>query len=39
MVLSLEGGVAFAIDLQVGEALYGIVASSTQSVSVIRQGV
>jgi hypothetical protein len=36
---TLEGGVAFAIDLQVGEALYGIVASSTQSVSVIRQGV
>ena len=36
---TLEGGVAFAIDLQVGEALYGVVASSTQSVSVIRQGV
>jgi hypothetical protein len=35
----LDGGVAFAIDLQVGEALYGVVASSTQSVSVIRQGV
>jgi len=33
------GGSAFAIDLQAGEALYGIVASSTQSVSVIRQGV
>ena len=36
---SLDGGVAFAIDLQGGEALYGVVASSTQSVSVIRQGV
>jgi len=33
------GGSAFAIDLQVGEALYGVVASGTQSVSVIRQGV
>ncbi len=36
---TLEGGVAFAIDLQVGEALYGVVASSTQNVSAIRQGV
>ena len=36
---SLEGGVAFAIELQTGEALYGVVASGTQSVSVIRQGV
>lgn len=35
----LVGGSAFAIDLQAGEALYGVVASSTQSVSVIRQGV
>ena len=35
----LEAGVAFAIDLQGGESLYGVVASSTQSVSVIRQGV
>ena len=35
----LEGGVAFAIDLQDNESLYGVVASSTQSVSVIRQGV
>jgi len=36
---SLDGGVAFAIDLQDAEALYGVVASSTQNVSVIRQGV
>lgn len=35
----LAGGVAFAIELQGGESLYGIVASSTQSVSVLRQGV
>jgi hypothetical protein len=35
----LVGGSAFAIDLQIGESLYGVVASSTQSVSVIRQGV
>lgn len=36
---TLEGGVAFAIDLLGGEALYGVVATSTQNVSVIRQGV
>jgi len=35
----LVGGSAFAIDLQAGEGLYGVVASGTQSVSVIRQGV
>ncbi len=35
----LVGGSAFAIDLQVGESLFAVVASSTQSVSVIRQGV
>lgn len=35
----LTGGTAFAIDLQAGESLYGVVASSTQSVSIIRQGV
>jgi hypothetical protein len=35
----LVGGSAFAIDLQAGEGLYGVVASSTQTVSVIRQGV
>lgn len=32
------GGSAFAIDLQDGESLFGV-AASTQSVSVIRQGV
>lgn len=36
---SLEGGVAFAIELQDGEGLYGVVASSTQAVNVLRQGV
>lgn len=35
----LVAGSAFAIDLQAGESLFGVVASSTQSVSVIRQGV
>ena len=35
----IVAGSAFAIDLQTGESLYGVVASSTQSVSVIRQGV
>jgi hypothetical protein len=32
-------GTSFSVELQQGEALYGVVASSTQSVSVIRQGV
>jgi hypothetical protein len=32
-------GSAFAIDLQNGESLFAVVATSTQSVSVIRQGV
>lgn len=36
---SLTGGTAFTIELQDGEALYGVVASSTQNVSVLRQGV
>jgi hypothetical protein len=35
----LAGGSVFEINLQDGEALYGVVASSTQSVAVIRQGV
>ena len=35
----IVAGSAFAIDLQAGESLFGVVASSTQSVSVIRQGV
>jgi hypothetical protein len=34
----LEGGVAFAIELQNGETLFGITASGTQNVSVLRQG-
>jgi hypothetical protein len=35
----LLAGTAFAIDLQDGESIYGVVASSTQAVGVIRQGV
>jgi len=35
----LIGGSAFAIDLQDGEGLYAVVASSTQTVGVLRQGV
>lgn len=35
----LQAGTAFAIDLQAGEGIYGVVASSTQAVGVIRQGV
>ena len=35
----LIGGSAFAIDLLDGESLYGVVASSTQAVGVLRQGV
>jgi hypothetical protein len=33
----ITAGSAFAIDLQNGESLFGVVASSTQNVSVIRQ--
>jgi hypothetical protein len=35
----LLAGTAFAIELQDGEGIYGVVASSTQTVAVIRQGV
>jgi hypothetical protein len=35
----LQAGSAFAIDLQGGESIYAVVASSTQAVGVIRQGV
>lgn len=35
----LGSGSDFSIDLQSGEALYGVVASSTQAVSVLLQGV
>lgn len=34
----LTGGSAFAIELADGEVVYGVVASSTQSVAVLRQG-
>lgn len=34
----LAAGAAFAIEIQDGEKLYGVVASSTQTVNVIRQG-
>jgi hypothetical protein len=35
----LLAGTAFAIELQDGEGIYGVVASTTQTVGVIRQGV
>jgi hypothetical protein len=35
----LIGGSAFAIDLQDGEGLYGVVTTGTQAVGVLRQGV
>ena len=35
----LLAGVGIAIELNQDEALYGVVASSTQSVAVLRQGV
>lgn len=35
----LAGGAAMSIDLRQGERLYGIVASGTQSVNVLRSGV
>lgn len=35
----LLAGTAFSIELQDGEGIYGVVASSTQAVGVIRQGV
>ena len=35
----VTAGSAFAIDIQNGESLFAVVASSTQNVSVIRQGV
>lgn len=34
----LQAGSAFAIELSFDEAIYGVVASSTQTVNVIRQG-
>lgn len=35
----LAAGVTFSIELNQGETLFGIVASSTQNVAVLRQGV
>lgn len=35
----ITAGSAFAIDLQIGESLFGVVATSSQSVSVLQQGV
>lgn len=35
----LAAGASMALDLQPGESLYGIVASGTQAVSVLRTGV
>jgi hypothetical protein len=35
----VAAGGAFAVELQGGEQLYGVVASSTQTVGVLRQGV
>lgn len=36
---SLGAATTFTIELNQGETLYGVVASSTQSVAVLRQGV
>ena len=35
---SLSAGSDFTVEMQDGEKLYGVVASSTQTVNVIRQG-
>jgi hypothetical protein len=34
----LLGGTSFAVELQQGEQVFGVVASSTQTVNVFRQG-
>jgi hypothetical protein len=34
----LVAGTTFSVEMQNGEKLYGVVASSTQTVNVIRQG-
>jgi hypothetical protein len=36
--VELAAGAAFTIEMQDGEKLYGVVAASTQTVNVIRQG-
>jgi hypothetical protein len=35
---ALAGGTDFSVEMQDGEKLYGVVASSTQTVNVFRQG-
>lgn len=35
---ALSGGTSFSIELGYGEKLYAVVASSTQTVNIIRQG-
>lgn len=35
---ALAGGTSFSVELQTGEKLYGVVASSTQNVNILRQG-
>jgi hypothetical protein len=35
---ALAGGTDMAVEMQDGEKLYGVVASSTQTVNVLRQG-
>ena len=35
---ALTGGTDMAVEMQDGEKLYGVVASSTQTVNVLRQG-
>lgn len=34
----LAAGISFSVEMQDGEKLYGVVASSTQTVNVLRQG-
>ena len=35
---ALAGGTSFSVELQDDEKLYGVVASSTQNVNILRQG-
>jgi hypothetical protein len=34
----LAAGISFSVEMQVDEKLYGVVATSTQTVNVLRQG-
>ena len=34
----LAAGITFSVEMQDGEKLFGVVATSTQTVNVIRQG-